>query len=71
MGQQIREGRWLPGKDEVPADIARFVAFAAKLGIKFLAYAYPTLPFMGPGALPINQGWLYNKSANPAPWDVK
>ena len=71
LGEQIREGRWLPGRDPVPADVQKFVAFADKLNIKFLAYAYPTLPFTGPGAFPVNgEGWLYNKSFDPQPWEV-
>lgn len=71
LGEKIREGRWLPGRDPVPADIARFVAFAENLGIKFLAYAYPTLGLTGPGAFPINEGWLFNKTFHPQPWQVK
>jgi hypothetical protein len=34
------------------------IAFGKSIGIKFLAYAYPTLPFMGAGALPIDEGMV-------------
>lgn len=72
LGEKIRQGLWYPGKDPLPSDISKVVSFASSLGIKFLAYAYPTLGLLGPGALPINgDGWLYNKTFHPQPWQVK
>lgn len=68
MGEKIRQQRWLPLRDPVPQDIQEFVAFGKSVGIQYLAYAYPTLPFEGDGAEPANgDGWLYDASFHPTP----
>jgi len=46
MGQKIRTGEWVPGRDPVPASLRTMLDRGAKRGLKFVAYAYPTLPFM-------------------------
>ena len=46
MGQKIRSGDWVPGKDELPRVVQDRIDFANQHGIKLVAYAYPTLPFM-------------------------
>ncbi len=46
LGQKIRKGEWVPGRDPVPASLRTMLDRGASHGLKFLAYAYPTLPFM-------------------------
>jgi hypothetical protein len=46
LGQQIRRGEWVPGRDPVPDAVRMMIAEGAKQGLKFLAYAYPSVPFM-------------------------
>ena len=65
LGQQIREQRWVPGKDKVPPEIAEMIAYGKSKGVKLLAYAYPVLPFEGEGGEPIDKdGWLYIEKNN-------
>ncbi|NQU21482.1 MAG: hypothetical protein HQ567_09375 [Candidatus Nealsonbacteria bacterium] len=46
MGQKVRKGEWIPGKDPLPEVVRQRLDFAKKHGIRLVAYAYPTLPFM-------------------------
>lgn len=46
LGQKIRKGEWVPGRDPVPDAVRMMVAEGARHGLKFLAYAYPSVPFM-------------------------
>jgi len=46
LGQKIRKGEWVPGRDPVPASLRMMLDKAASHGLKLMAYAYPTLPFM-------------------------
>jgi len=46
MGQKIRKGEWVAGKDKLPDVVKERLAFARKHGIKLVPYVYPTLPFM-------------------------
>ena len=46
MGQKIRTGEWVPGRDPVPASLKTMIDAGAARGLKYMAYAYPTLPFL-------------------------
>ena len=46
MGQKIRKGEWIAGKDTLPKVVQERLAFAKKHNIKLVPYVYPTLPFM-------------------------
>jgi len=46
LGQKIRKGEWVPGRDPVPASLRTMLDTGAANGLKFVAYAYPTLPFL-------------------------
>jgi hypothetical protein len=46
LGQKVRSGEWVPGKDSLPADIKQMIDYAAEKGVKLMAYVYPSLPFM-------------------------
>jgi hypothetical protein len=46
MGQKIRNGTWIAGKDKLPKVVTERLAFAKKHKIKLVPYVYPTLPFM-------------------------
>lgn len=46
LGQKIRRGEWVPGRDPVPDAVRMMVTEGARHGLKFLAYAYPSVPFM-------------------------
>jgi hypothetical protein len=46
MGQKIRKGEWDPAKDKLPASVQEMVDYAKAKDIRFLAYVYPSLPFM-------------------------
>ena len=46
MGQKIRKGEWVPGKDPLPAAVKQRLDYAHEHGIQLVAYAYPSLPFM-------------------------
>ena len=46
MGQKIRKGEWIPGKDPLPAAVKERLAFAKRHGIRLVPYVYPSLPFM-------------------------
>ena len=46
MGQKIRKGEWVAGKDPLPKVVKERLAFAKKHNIKLVPYVYPTLPFM-------------------------
>ena len=44
MGQKIRTGEWVPARDAVPAPLKAMIDAGAARGLKYVAYAYPTLP---------------------------
>ena len=46
MGQKLRKGEWDPAKDQLPASVQELVSYAKGKDIGFLAYVYPSLPFM-------------------------
>jgi len=46
LGQKIRTGEWVPGRDPVPASLRAMIDEGASRGLAYVAYAYPTLPFM-------------------------
>ena len=45
MGERVREARWDPLVDAVPADILGMVQYAKGKGVGLLAYVYPCLAF--------------------------
>ncbi len=46
LGQKVRAGEWVPGKDTLPAYIQEMLDYAKDKGVKLMAYVYPSLPFM-------------------------
>jgi hypothetical protein len=46
LGQKIRKGDWVPGRDAVPASLRSMIDAGAARGLGYLAYAYPSLPFL-------------------------
>jgi hypothetical protein len=46
LGQKIRKGDWIPSRDAVPADVQNMLNYGKSRGLKYLAYAYPSLPFL-------------------------
>jgi hypothetical protein len=46
VGQQLRKGEWDPAKDKLPASVQELVDYAKAKDLRFLAYVYPSLPFM-------------------------
>jgi hypothetical protein len=46
LGQKIRKSEWIPSRDAVPADIKEMIDYGRDRGLKYLAYAYPSLPFL-------------------------
>ena len=46
MGQKIRKGEWDPAKDKLPASVQELVDYAKAKDVRFVAYVYPSLPFM-------------------------
>ena len=46
LGQKIRKDEWIPGKDPIPDDVKAIIKYAKSKGVKLLAYAYPSMPFM-------------------------
>ena len=46
LGQKIRTGEWVPGRDPVPPALRAMIDAGAARGLKYMAYAYPTLPFL-------------------------
>ena len=46
LGQNLRKGEWDPRRDEVPAGLEAMLDYAASKGLKLMAYAYPSLPFL-------------------------
>ncbi|MCK5173535.1 MAG: hypothetical protein KAR47_09090 [Planctomycetes bacterium] len=45
MGIQIRQGKWDPRTDELPAGTRELKAYAESKNVKLMAYVYPTLAF--------------------------
>ena len=65
LGEAIRQRKWLPGRDAVPAEISEMIKYGLSKGVKLLAYAYPVLPFEGDGGEPVDtDGWLYIEKDN-------
>lgn len=46
LGQKLRQGEWDPRRDDVPDGLKAMIDHAASKGLKLLAYAYPSLPFL-------------------------
>ena len=46
LGQKIRKGEWIPAKDPVPPALQTMIDYGRARGLKYLAYAYPSLPFL-------------------------
>ena len=46
LGQKIRKGEWDPAHDDVPSGLKAMLDYAASKGLKLMAYAYPSLPFL-------------------------
>lgn len=46
LGQKLRRGEWVPGRDAVPASLQTMIDAARAKGLGLVAYAYPTLPFL-------------------------
>lgn len=46
LGQKLRKGEWDPARDKLPAAVQELVDYAKGKDIRFLAYVYPSLPFL-------------------------
>ncbi len=46
LGQKLRLGEWLPGRDPLPDDVVEMIEYADSQNIGLLAYVYPTMPWM-------------------------
>jgi hypothetical protein len=46
LGQKIRQGEWDPERDDVPDGLKAMLDYSASKGLKLMAYAYPSLPFL-------------------------
>jgi len=46
MGQKIRTGEWVAGKDPLPEIVKERIKFVEKHGMRIVPYIYPSLPFM-------------------------
>ena len=46
MGQKLRKGEWDPAKDKLPASVQEMVDYARERDVRFVAYVYPSLPFL-------------------------
>ncbi len=46
LGQKIRKGEWDPRRDEVPSSVRTVLDYATSKGLRLIAYAYPSLPFL-------------------------
>lgn len=46
MGQKLRQDQWIPGRDPLPDDVIEVQDYAKGKGLKLMAYAYPSMPFM-------------------------
>jgi hypothetical protein len=46
MGQKLRKGEWDSAKDKLPVSVQELLGYARARDIRFLAYVYPSLPFM-------------------------
>ena len=55
LGEHIRAGQWVPGRDPVPPSIQYFLDYAASRQVKLMAYVYPPLAFRAPG----DSAWLF------------
>lgn len=64
MGQAIRAGEWVPGKDPLPDVVQMRIDEAAKHNIRFLAYVYPSLPFEQD---PLWTAWVGRLPGSPRP----
>lgn len=46
LGQKLRKGEWDPATDKLPASVQEMVDYARAKDVQFLAYVYPSLPFL-------------------------
>ena len=64
LGPRIRTGDFLPGTNPIPPPIKNRVSYAAEHGVQFIAYAYPTVPFMQD---PDWTAWIRRLPGSPEP----
>lgn len=62
LGQKIRKGQWVPGRDPVPECVQDMLDYAESKNVKLLAYVYPSLPFMQD---PAWTAWLTSNGREP------
>jgi len=62
LGQKIRKDEWIPGKDPIPDDVQAIITYAKSKGVRLLAYAYPSMPFM---QNPEWTAWLTSQGKRP------
>ena len=55
LGEHLRAGQWVPGRDAVPASIQYLLDYAASRNVKLMAYVYPPLGFRAEG----DGAWLF------------
>eukprot|EP01051_Picozoa_sp_SAG22_P006240 SAG22_NODE_402_length_11035_cov_6.315929_3_plen_595_part_00 len=41
LGEQLRAGTWVPGRDPVPPEVQAMLDYAEQMGVKLVAYAVP------------------------------
>lgn len=46
LGQKLRRGEWDPARDPLPGSVKELVDYARTKDVRFLAYVYPSLPFL-------------------------
>ena len=55
LGEHLRAGQWVPGRDPIPATIQYLLDYAASRDVKLMAYIYPPLGFRAKG----DDAWLF------------
>ena len=55
LGEHVRLGLWVPGRDAVPPSIQGLLDYAASRGVRLMAYVYPPLAFRADG----DEAWLF------------
>lgn len=64
LGQKLRKGQWRAGIDPLPAVVQERIDYARRHGIRFVAYVYPTLPFLQD---PAWTAWVRQLPGSPEP----
>jgi len=68
MGIGIRNGSWVPSKDDVPPSVQSMLDFFKEQKVDPIAYVYPTLAWQGDG----QEEWLYiNPSRDTNPLNMR